>query len=264
MIDDQNTGFVDLDWHGKPIRLECEWVGLPRTKAPVVVFLHEGLGSVSAWRDFPKTFCMEHGLTGFVFSRYGYGNSTPRPHHERWTPDYPMKQAREVLPLLFKTIGIERPWLFGHSDGANIALFHAAHHSVAGVVVEAPHLFLDEVSIAGVTKAREAFERGNLRERLARHHADPVSAFYGWNDTWFAPENRHWNVETEIDSISCPVLAIQGEEDNYGTLEQIYVIARRLPQTRLLALPKCGHSPHREQPEIISREAGQFILGKTI
>ncbi|MGZ5714354.1 MAG: alpha/beta fold hydrolase [Caldimonas sp.] len=246
-------------WRGRELQLEFEWVGVPRSQAPVVVFLHEGLGSVSMWRDFPQRFCSEHGLTGFVFSRYGYGASTPKPADEQWPPDFMHRQADEVLPALFAAVGIARPWLFGHSDGATIALLYAAHHPAAGVIAVAPHLFVEDISLVSIEQAKDAYEIGDLRLRMARHHADPDSAFRGWNDAWLAPEFRAWNIEAEITTIACPVLAVQGENDEYGTLEQIRAIARRLPKTRLLVIPECGHSPHRDQPAVLSREAGRFI-----
>jgi len=248
-----------LSWRGRELRLEYEWVGAPRTSAPVVVFLHEGLGSISMWKDFPRAFCERHGFAGFVFSRYGYGGSTPKPPVERWQPDFMHAQAHEVLPALFAAVGIERPWLFGHSDGGSIALLHAARFPAAGVIAVAPHLFVEDVSIVSIEQARSAYDIGDLRSRLARHHADPDSAFRGWNDAWLSPEFRHWNIEAEVVTIACPVLAVQGEDDEYGTLEQIRAIARRLPKTRLLAIPECGHSPHRDQPALLAREAGRFI-----
>jgi len=249
-----------LHWRGRDLEIEHEWVGAPRGAAPVVVFLHEGLGSLSMWKDFPREFCAAHGFTGFVFSRYGYGGSTAKPSEERWAPDFMHRQADEVLPALLAHAGIERPWLFGHSDGGSIALLHAARHPVAGVVAVAPHLFVEDVSIASIEKARDAYEGTDLRERLARHHADPDSAFRGWNDVWLSPAFRRWNIEAEIATIACPVLAVQGEGDEYGTLAQIDAIAARLPKTRLLVIADCGHSPHRDQPETLSREAGRFIL----
>jgi pimeloyl-ACP methyl ester carboxylesterase len=254
-------GFAEIDWCGRPLRLEFEWVGAPRARGNEVVFLHEGLGSISMWRGFPRAFCERHGLAGFVFSRYGYGRSTPKPRDERWQPDFMARQANEVLPALFAEAGIERPWLFGHSDGATIALLHAARHAVVGVVAVAPHLFVEDISIASIAQARDAYVHGDLRERLARHHADPDSAFYGWNEAWLDPAFRDWNIEDEIATIACPVLAVQGEDDEYGTLEQARAITRRLPKTRLLVIADCGHSPHRDQPEILSREAGRFIVG---
>ncbi len=249
---------------GRDVRLEYEWVGAARgAGAHEVVFLHEGLGSISMWKDFPRAFCARHGFAGFVFSRYGYGRSTPKPRDERWASDFMHRQANEVLPALFAAVGIERPWLFGHSDGGTIALLHAAKHPAAGVVAVAPHLFVEAISVASIAKTLHAFESGDLRTGLARHHDDPDSAFRGWYDAWLAPEFRDWNIEPEIESITCPLLAVQGEGDEYGTLEQIRAIARRLPKTRLLEIADCGHSPHRDQPEILSREAGRFILEHT-
>ena len=244
----------------RELRLEYEWIGVPRSAVSPVVFLHEGLGSISMWKDFPREFCAAHGLAGFVFSRYGYGNSTPKPRDEHWPTDFMDQQANEVLPALFAAVGIERPWLFGHSDGGTIALLHAASHPAAGVIAVAPHLFVEDISVRSIELARDAFESSDLRARLARHHADPDSAFRGWNDAWLSPDFRSWNIEADIEAIACPVLAVQGEDDEYGTLEQIHAIARRLPKTRLLVIPECGHSPHRDQPLLLAREAGRFIL----
>ena len=253
---------LSLAGRERELRLEFEWVGAERTPGNVVVFLHEGLGSISMWREFPRMFCERHGLAGFVFSRYGYGRSTAKPPGERWSVDFMAEQANDVLPNLFAEVGIERPWLFGHSDGATIALLHAARHQAAGVIAVAPHLFVEDVSIASIEKARVEFESGDLRRGLAKHHADPDSAFRGWNDVWLAPAFRDWNIEREIATIACPVLAVQGEDDEYGTLEQIRAVARRLPQTELLVIAACGHSPHRDQPELLMREAGAFIAAR--
>ncbi len=251
---------VRLDWNGRPIELETRWIGTPTAAHPVVVFLHEGLGSVSMWRDFPSAFCHAHGLRGLVYSRYGYGRSTPRPRAENWPIGFMHAQALEVLPALLAALGINRPWLFGHSDGASIALLHASRIPTAGLVVVAPHLFVEDVSIASIEQARERYASGDLRAGLARHHDDPDSAFRGWNDVWLNPAFRSWNIEEELATITCPVLAVQGEDDEYGTLEQVRRIVLRLPKTRLLVVPKCGHSPHREVPELLTREAGRFIL----
>lgn len=248
-----------LSWRGQPLALEYQWVGDRASAAPVVVFLHEGLGSVSMWRDFPANFCGVHGFKGLVFSRYGYGQSTRKPADERWAPDFMHRQAFEVLPLLFAHLHIERPWLFGHSDGGSIALLYASKFEPAGIVVVAPHILVEDVSIASIEQAREAYAKTDLRARLARHHADPDSAFRGWNDVWLSPAFRTWNIEAELGSISCPVLAVQGEDDEYGTLEQVRGIARHVPQAELLVIPRCAHSPHRDQPETLSRAAGRFI-----
>jgi pimeloyl-ACP methyl ester carboxylesterase len=256
-------GVARLAWRDRPLDLEYGWVGDPASPIPVVVFLHEGLGSVAMWKDFPASFCEAHGLRGLVFSRYGYGRSTPKPADERWDTDFMLRQADDVLPPFLATLGIERPWLFGHSDGASIALLHAADHPVAGVVAVAPHIFVEDISVESIEQARLTYETTDLRERLARYHDDPDSAFRGWNDAWLNPAFRDWNIEAELARINCPVLAVQGEDDEYGTLEQIRGIARRLPKTRLLVIPKCGHSPHRDQPELLIREAGRFILEHT-
>lgn len=251
--------FAQIDWGGRPLRLEYQWVGDAASKIAPIVFLHEGLGSVAMWKDFPERFCAEHGLHGLVFSRYGYGRSTPKPADEHWTPAFMHAQAHEVLPLLLNELQIDRPWLFGHSDGGSIALLHAAKFEVAGIVVVAPHIFVEDVSIASIEQAREAYETTDLRARLARYHTDPDSAFRGWNDIWLNPAFRGWNIEAELDTIGCPVLAVQGADDEYGTLAQIRGIEARLPKTRLCVISECGHSPHRDQPTLLSAEAGRFI-----
>jgi pimeloyl-ACP methyl ester carboxylesterase len=254
--------FAHIDWRGRDLRLEYQWVGSAASEHPVVVFLHEGLGSIALWKDFPEQFCRAHGLRGLVFSRYGYGNSTPRPHGERWPVDFMHRQAREVLPSLFIALGIQKPWLFGHSDGASIALLYAARfpQEVSGVIVAAPHIFVEDISLASIRQARQAYLESGLRERLARYHADIDSAFWGWNDIWLDPAFSTWNIEDELPAIACPLLAVQGEDDEYGTLEQVYGIQRKTPQTRILVLPRCGHSPHRDQPEAVMREAAKFII----
>jgi len=256
------TEHASIAWRGRTLRIETTWVGAAQSQHPPVVFLHEGLGSVAMWKDFPARLCEAHGLRGLVFSRYGYGRSTPKPPGERWSPEFMHQQAHEVLPALFDELGIERPWLFGHSDGGSIALLYAARFSerTAGVIAVAPHLFVEELSITSIEKAREAYAATDLRSRLERYHDDPDSAFRGWNDVWLSPAFRDWNIEAEIATIRCPVLAVQGEDDAYGTLEQIRAIARRLPKTRLLVIPKCGHSPHRDQPELLADNAARFIL----
>jgi pimeloyl-ACP methyl ester carboxylesterase len=170
------TEFAQIEWRGQPLRIEYQWVGNAASAHPTVVFLHEGLGSVAMWKDFPERFCADYGFRGLVFSRYGYGQSTPRPPDEYWTPDFMHAQAHEVLPALFRQLHIAKPWLFGHSDGASIALLHAARFDVAGIVVVAPHIFVEDVSIASIEQARSAYADTDLRARLARYHADPDSA----------------------------------------------------------------------------------------
>jgi pimeloyl-ACP methyl ester carboxylesterase len=251
------SGWVDIDWAGRPVRIEHQWLRVERRARPLMVFLHEGLGSVSMWRDFPARLCEALDLRGLVYSRPGYGRSTPRAATEAWGLDFMHRQAHEVLPALLRALGIDaqadRPWLFGHSDGGSIALLHAARFpaAVAGAVVLAPHILVEDVSVASIARAREAYRTTDLRERLRKHHDDPDSAFYGWNDAWLEPAFRAWSIEAELTTIRCPLLAVQGLDDEYGTLEQIRGIARRVPQTKLLELPACGHSPHKDQPEAV-------------
>jgi pimeloyl-ACP methyl ester carboxylesterase len=162
------------------------------------------------------------------------------------------RQAREVLPAFLDAVGVHEPiWLFGHSDGGSIALLFAAglRERTAGAIVLAPHIFVEDIGVASIERIRAAYETGDLRARLARHHDDPDSAFYGWNDIWREPAFKAWSIEREIGSIACPLLAVQGVDDEYGTLEQIRGIRRRVPQTELLELAACGHSPQRDQPE---------------
>ncbi|NRF65645.1 alpha/beta hydrolase [Aquincola sp. S2] len=229
-----------------------------------MVFLHEGLGSLSMWKDFPQQLVDALGWRGLVYSRPGYGRSTPRDAEEAWQLDFMHRQAHEVLPALLRALGIVAdqtpPWLFGHSDGGSIALLYAArfHRQTAGLVVLAPHILVEDMGLRSIEATRQAYLDTDLRDKLARHHDDPDSAFWGWNRIWLHPPFREWSIEGEIGAIECPVLAVQGLDDQYGTLEQIRGIARRVPQTRLLELADCGHSPHRDQPEALIAAVGSF------
>jgi pimeloyl-ACP methyl ester carboxylesterase len=253
--------FADIAWRGRTIQLELHWVGDRASRYPTVVFLHEGLGSVALWKDFPERFCRAHGLRGLVFSRYGYGRSSARPLDQPLRPDFMHYEATQVLPALLARLGIHRPWLFGHSDGASIALLHAAHcgDRVSGIIVAAPHIMVEEAGLASIRQARTAWLEGSLRERLAQYHNDVDSAFRGWNDIWLDPAFADWDIREEVASITVPVLAIQGEQDEYGTLEQVVGIRRLLPHAQLLILPRCGHSPHRDQAERVIAESVRFI-----
>ncbi|RYF16116.1 MAG: alpha/beta hydrolase [Comamonadaceae bacterium] len=253
--------FASLTAGGKALRIEYEWVGPAGDDLPVMVFLHEGLGSVAMWRDFPARLCEAAGLRGLVYSRPGYGRSTPRPPDEKWGPDFMHRQAREVLPALLQELGVQRPWLFGHSDGGSIALLHAAAlpHALRGAIVLAPHILVEDISVASIRKARDAYLQTDLKQRLDRYHDDADSAFFGWNDVWLSPEFRAWSIEEEIRAIRCPLLAMQGLDDEYGTLEQVRGIARRVPQAQLLEIPRCGHSPHKDQAEVVIAAVKDFV-----
>jgi pimeloyl-ACP methyl ester carboxylesterase len=255
---------ADLVVEGRPLRLEYAWIAPDRKDRPLLVFLHEGLGSLAMWRHFPRALCDRGAYRGLVYSRPGYGRSTPRGAAERWGVDFMHAQAEVVLPALLAAVGIaqdERPWLFGHSDGASIALLYAARFpkAVAGVIAVAPHVFVEPLSIDSIEIARVAYADTDLRSRLARYHEDVDSAFWGWNDIWLDPAFRAWNIEAELSRIECAVLAVQGVDDEYGTLEQVRRVARAVPGTRLVELPECRHSPHRDQPERLIGEVVSYL-----
>ena len=255
--------FVDIAWRERSVRIEHQWLAADRSAAPLLVFLHEGLGSVAMWKDFPQRLCDALGCRGLVYSRPGYGRSTPRPPDEVWDLDFMHRQAHELLPALLNTLGVAEPiWLFGHSDGGSIALLHAAAYpdKVAGAVVMAPHIVVEDLSVASIEQAATAYAQGELRTRLAAYHDDPDSAVLGWSRAWLDPRFRDWSISHELSSIACPLFAVQGLDDVYGTLAQIRGIAERVPQTRLLELAHCGHSPHRDQPEALIAAVAEFFL----
>lgn len=261
------TDYVELNLGGRALRIEHVWLQPGKRTRPLLVFLHEGLGSVAMWRDFPAQLCQALDCRGLVYSRPGYGRSTPRAPGQAWAPDFMHRQAHELLPALLAALGVDaatdRPWLFGHSDGGSIALLYAARYpqALAGAVVLAPHIVVEDLSVASIEQARGAYQRTDLRQRLARYHDDPDSAFWGWNDVWLSPAFRHWSIADELATIRCPLLALQGLDDEYGTLEQIRGIARRVPQTQLLELPACGHSPHKDQPGAVIDATRALVCG---
>ncbi len=265
-------GIADIVVEGEALAIEYRHISDATTHSssqPLVIFLHEGLGSVSMWKDFPDRLCAAGNFRGLVYSRPGYGRSTPRPHHVKWRPDFMHREARLVLPELLDALAIYAaadaaagpPWLFGHSDGGSIALIHAASfpERVAGLVVLAPHLFVEQDGLDSIVAVREAWMHGDFRGRLARHHDDVESAFRGWNDIWLDPDFRNWNIEGLLSAIACPILAIQGHDDEYGTMAQIDRIASALPRTELLKLDRCGHSPHRDRADAVIAATVHFI-----
>ena len=226
---------------------------------PTIVLLHEGLGSISMWRDFPRQVAEATGHEVLVYSRHGYGRSAPltAPRSLRFMHD----EALIVLPELLDTLEIRRPILLGHSDGGSIAIIHAggSGRDVAGLVLLAPHVMVEEISVASIAAARVAYAQGDLRARLARHHDDVDGAFRGWNEVWLRPEFRDWTIEEYLPRIMCPVLAIQGEDDEYGTMEQVHRIARALPGAKVLELAQCGHSPHRDRATVVLEALRGFV-----
>ncbi|MEO8738749.1 MAG: alpha/beta hydrolase [Casimicrobiaceae bacterium] len=241
--------------------VELEYVRVRQERtAPVLVFLHEGLGSVAMWRDFPQRLAASCGCPALIYSREGYGRSAPLAAPRR--TDYMHEEALVRLPALLDRLGIAAPILIGHSDGASIALIHAGAHlrPVRACVALAPHVFVEDVSIAGIAAARDAYANGTLRERLARYHRDVDSAFRGWNEVWLSPDFRDWNIESYIAAIDCPLLLIQGRDDEYGTLAQLDVIERvTVADVSRRVLDDCGRSPQRDQPEATLNAMAGFI-----
>lgn len=259
------SGLARIHALGKDLDIEYYLVSPEKKNADLIVFLHEGLGSASMWKDWPRQLCEATGCRGLVFSRYGYGASTARPQDEKWPVEFMHDQAREALPALLRALGLqdEKPILLGHSDGASITLLYAAMYpdAVKGIVVAAPHIFVEDVCIDSIQQARTAFLQTDLPQRLKRYHDDVESAFWGWNDIWLNPEFRRWNIEAYLDKIRCPVLAMQGVDDEYGTLEQIQGIKRIATHVKLCIIDHCRHSPHKDQPELVISEVKEFIQG---
>ena len=256
MSSSQHTqrSFVEVSGH----RLEVERIAGDTTR-PTLVFLHEGLGSVSMWREFPAWAAAATDCPAVVYSRYGYGQSDPL--DSPFAVDYMHREALETLPELLARFGIERPLLVGHSDGASIALVYAGSRAgLGGLVALAPHVFVEDISVKSIAEAKVAFETTDLPEKLARHHADVRKSFYGWNEIWLHPDFRRWNIEAFLPAIQCPVLAIQGAEDEYGTMAQVEAIARQVGGAcEIVRLEACGHSPHRDRPGETLAAISRFV-----
>lgn len=230
-----------------------------RDEAPAIVFLHEGLGSVAMWRDFPQRVADATGCEAVVYSRAGYGRSDPAvlPRTVRYMHD----EGLVVLPALLAGLGLERPILFGHSDGGSIALICAGGTAtpLTGLILMAPHVMVEDLSVASIAQAEVAWQNTDLRQRLGKYHADVEAAFRGWNDIWLHPDFRAWNIEETLAAIRCPVLAIQGEDDEYGTMAQIERIAAQVADVDLVKLADCRHSPHKDQPEAVLAAVSAFV-----
>lgn len=234
--------------------LECREIRVAgaTSTAPTLVFLHEGLGSVSMWRATPRAMCEALGCNGLAYSRLGYGTSTrlkaPRPMH------FMEREADDVLPRLLEKFSIKAPVLLGHSDGASIALLYASRSSslARGAIVLAPHVFVEDIALHAIRAAREAYLAGPLRERLKPHHADVDGAFFGWNDVWLDPDFASWDITARIAAIKCPVTAIQGVSDEYGTMAQLDAVLDKVPHCSIHVLSDCRHSPHRDQPAAVT------------
>jgi pimeloyl-ACP methyl ester carboxylesterase len=241
-----------------PGRIEYQRIEPGKPDSPTYVLLHEGLGSVAMWKDFPAQLAALTQSSVIVYSRHGYGRSSlaERPRGVRYLHD----EALNVLPQLLHLLGVDRPILFGHSDGASIALIYAGAtpEAVAGIVALAPHVMVEDVSLASIAAARTGYQTSNLRTRLARYHADVDGAFWGWNDIWLDPRFRSWNIEEYLPRIDCPILVIQGEKDEYGTMEQVERISRAASIVDVVKLAHCGHSPHRDQPDDVLKAVAEW------
>jgi len=237
--------------------LEAAWLVPEVPGAPTIVLLHEGLGSVAMWRDFPLRLGERTGCGIFAYSRAGHGQSGPAALPR--DPDYLEREATDVLPDVLAAAGIERPILFGHSDGGSIALVFAAHFPelTRGLILEAPHVFVEDLSVQSIAAAREAYP--GFRERLGRYHADVDATFRGWNDIWLDPRFRNWNIVDRLARITVPVLTIQGANDEYGTLAQLDAIETHVPRAQRLVIAQSGHSPHRDNAEIVLAAAAAFV-----
>jgi len=247
--------FVVVD--GK--RLEILWIEPSDAGKPPIVMLHEGLGSIALWKDFPQALAERTGCGVLVYSRYGHGSSDKL--LEKRPVSFMHYEAQVVLPELLHKLGVDRPILFGHSDGGSIALLYAGSFPSAprALILEAPHVFVEDLSIESISAAKVTFQTTDFRDKLSRYHAHVDETFWGWNDIWLDPAFRYWNIEEFLRTVRCPVLCIQGQQDEYGTPAQVEAIAARVPGIELVMLPDCKHSPHRDQREKTLAAVERFV-----
>ena len=255
--------FLDLGDH----RLEYAWHGPEPGDAPTLVFLHEGLGSIAGWRDFPARLAEASGCGALVWSRRGYGGSDPAPRP--WPVEFMHREARAALPAVLDRLAVREAVLVGHSDGASIALIRGgdagATPRVRGLLLEAPHVFVEDVCVRQIERAARAYSEGDLRRSLSRVHADADATFAGWSGVWLDPAFRAWNIVESLPRVAVPVLAIQGSDDPYGTLRQVETIAARGGTfVEVLVLSGCGHAPHRERPERTLASMASFLRNEIL
>jgi len=249
--------FVSIDG----ARLEYAWHGPPPADAPTLVFLHEGLGSISQWRNVPAELCSRVGCGALVYSRWGHGKSDAltAPHGIRFMHD----EATAVLPRLLEVFGIRRPILVGHSDGASIALIHAGSGGDPfAMILEAPHVFVEDVTVTRIAELRDLYRTTDLRTKLGRHHSNVDTLFQYWTDVWLRPEFRGWNIEAYLPEVRCPTLVIQGKQDEYGTHRQVDTLMSALgDRCESIMLDQCGHTPHIDQRAAVAEIMARFIHG---
>ena len=246
--------------HIDSARLEYIEIDAAQPGLPTIVMLHEGLGSVALWKDFSATLARVTGHRILAYSRRGYGHSSPLT--ERRSVRYMHDEAFTVLPKLLDQLAVDAPILFGHSDGASIAIIHAggSGRKVSGLVLLAPHVMVEDLSAKSIALARQAYESTDLRSKLSRYHEDVDSAFRGWNEIWLDPAFRSWNIEEYLPRIACPILALQGHDDEYGTMAQLDLIGSAARDVELLKLDNCGHSAHRDQADAVLLATKTFLL----
>jgi pimeloyl-ACP methyl ester carboxylesterase len=242
-------------------RMEYEWIGSSASDGPTLVFLHEGLGSVSLWRDFPAALCRRTRCSGLVYSRWGHGASDPLDGPR--TVRFMHEEALVVLPALLEAFGIRRPILIGHSDGGSIALIYEGSRigESAGLILEAPHVFVEELTVKSIARIKALYESSDLRSRLARHHGERVDPlFRAWTGVWLSPEFASWNIEEYLPGVLAPTLILQGLDDEYGTEKQVDAIVRILgPRCETIMLPACGHAPHVDQRNAAEGAMAAFV-----
>jgi len=260
-----DTSFVRVAVRGQEVDLEYSWIKA-QNPGPLLVFLHEGLGSVALWRGFPHALCEASGCRGLVYSRAGYGHSSPFWPARNWPVDFMHVEARESLPQFLANLGIDStadpPVLVGHSDGASIALIHASAFSdkVAGIVAMAPHTFVEPLTVESIAKIRDEFLASDLPVRLGKYHRDVQSVFWGWAGVWLRPEFRQWEIASLLGQIRRPALLIQGLDDEYGTTAQLDGLLKTNSSATAITLSECGHSPHIDQPTRVIAAISRFLL----
>ncbi len=257
--------YLEINWDSRTVKLEYLLINADLNQAPLIVFLHEGLGSLSLWREFPTRLCQAVGYRGLVYSRPGYGRSTPFDHDTFWGIDFMHRQAYEVLPKLLTELNNEADnngiVLLGHSDGASIALLYGAANpnQIKGMITVAPHILVEKITIDSIRALEKHYRTSDLPQKLATHHQNPNVTFDGWSRVWLDHRFHSWSIEAELNEIKAPVLIVQGTHDEYGTVKQINGIKKRISNTETYWIQECGHSPHRTHTDKLINCSVAFI-----